>query len=179
MKWGRISRATKLLSLIFKILKIPKNFQNFQHFFFLFKIFPLKIKIFKKPYNMLEGNGWWICVQNFKSISSKMVEIWHKTCQKRPLFTSFRDFTVIFLILFFDRIWRFEKCFRVIFRVLCEKNWPKNMYRTSKSRNFLHDLFYLVTRDDLDLYYGQRSSVNGAYKCQRHYPCRLVGFVCA
>ena len=30
----------------------------------------------------------------------KMAEIWHKTCQKQALFTSFRDFTVIFLILF-------------------------------------------------------------------------------
>ena len=24
-----------------------------------------------------------------------------------------------------------------------------------------------------------KMTVNGAYKCQRHYPCRLVGFVCA
>ena len=30
----------------------------------------------------------------------KMAEIWHKTCQKQALFTSFRDFTVIFRILF-------------------------------------------------------------------------------
>ena len=104
----------------FKILKIPQNFPNFRQFFFFFKIFPLKIKIFKKPVKMLEGNGWWVCVQNFKSISSKMAEIWHKTCQKQALFTSFRDFTVIFLILFFDRFWCFKKCFRVIFRVLCE-----------------------------------------------------------
>ena len=105
---------------ILKIWKIPQNFQNVRQFFFFFKIFPLKINIFKKPDNMLEGNGWWICVQNFKSISSKMAEIWHKTCQKQALFTSFRDFTVIFLILFFDQFWCFKKCFRVIFRVLCE-----------------------------------------------------------
>ena len=50
----------------------------------------------------------------------KMAEIWHKTCQKQALFTSFRDFTVIFLILFFDRFLCFKKCFKVIFRVLCE-----------------------------------------------------------
>ena len=37
------------------------------------------------------------------------------------------------------------------------KIWPKNMLRTSKSRNFLHDLFYLVTWDDLDLYYGHKA----------------------
>ena len=90
-----------------------KIFKIFDNFFFFIKIFPLKIKIFKKSVNMLEG--WWICVQNFKSISSKMAEIWHKTCQKQALFTSIRDFTVIFRILFFEK-----KCFRVIFRVLCE-----------------------------------------------------------
>ena len=40
---------------ISKFLKFRK-FPKFS-FFFFFKIFPLKIKIFKKPYNMLEGNG--------------------------------------------------------------------------------------------------------------------------
>ena len=104
-------------SKFWKLSKISKMFDNF---FFFFKIFPLKMKIFKKPYNMLEGNGWWICVHNFKSISSKMAEIWHKTCQKQARFTSFRDFTVIFLISFFDRFWCYKKCFRVIFRVRCE-----------------------------------------------------------
>ena len=102
-----------------KFWKFSKIFNIFNIFFF-FKISPLKIKIFKKPDNMLEGNCWWICVQIFKSISSKMAEISHKTCQKQALFTSFRDFTVIFRILFFDRFWYFKKCLRVIFRVLCE-----------------------------------------------------------
>ena len=99
-----------------KFLKIFKIFDNF----FLFQNFPPQNQNFQKSDNMLEGNGWWICVQNFKSISSKMAEIWHKTCQKQALFTSFRDFTVIFRISFFDRFWCFKKCFRVIFRVLCE-----------------------------------------------------------
>ena len=99
-----------------KFLKIFKIFDNF----FSFSKFSPSNFFFFKPDNMLEGNGWWICVQNFKSISSKMAEIWHKTCQKQALFTSFRDFTVIFRILFFYRFWCFKKCFRVIFRVLCE-----------------------------------------------------------
>ena len=170
MKWRRISGATKLLSPIFKILKIPQNFQNFRQFFFFFKIFPLKIIMFKKTDNMLEGNGWWICVQNFKSISSKMAEIWHKTCQKQALFTSFRDFTVIFLILFFDRFWCFKKCVRVIFRVL---------FRVSKSRIFFAWPFL---PGDLTWPWPllwSWSTVNDTYKCQRHNPCRLVGFVCA
>ena len=37
------------------------------------------------------------------------------------------------------------------------KIWPKNMYRSSKSRIFLLDLFHLVTWDDLDLYYGHKA----------------------
>ena len=31
------------------------------------------------------------------------------------------------------------------------------MYRSSKSRNFLFDLFHPVTSDDLDLYYGHKA----------------------
>ena len=80
--------------------KFPKISKIFNIFPFS-KFSPLKIKIFKKPYKILEGNGWWICKQNFKSISLKMAEIRHKTCQKQALFTSFRDFTMIFLIIFF------------------------------------------------------------------------------
>ena len=37
------------------------------------------------------------------------------------------------------------------------KIWPKNMYRSSKSRIYLFDLFHLVTWDDLDLYYGHKA----------------------
>ena len=139
-----------------------ENFENFQKFpkfptfLFFFKIFPLKIKIFKKPYNMLEVNGWLICTQNFKSISSKMAEIWRKTCQKQALFTSFRDLTVIFLILFltdFDA----SKSVLGSFFAFFAKIWPKNTYRSSKSRFFWLDLFYLVTWDDRDHYYGRKA----------------------
>ena len=157
-----------------KFLKFPK----FSTIFFLFKKFPPQNQHFQKTYDMLEGNGWWICAQNFKSISSKMAEIWHKTCQKQALFTSFREFTVNFRILFltdFDAsrsvLWAFFAFFAKI--------RPKNMYRCSKSRNFFAWPFL---PGDLTwpwpLLWSQ-STVNDTYKCQRHYPCRLVGFVCA
>ena len=103
---------------------------------------------------MLQDNVSWICVQYFKSLSSKMAEIQHKTCQKQTLFTSFRDFTVIFRILFltdFDA----SKSVLGSFFALFAKIWPKNMYRSSKSRFFY--LFHLVTWDDLDLYYGHKA----------------------
>ena len=111
----------------FQNFENSSKFSKFSTIFFLFQNFPPQNQNFQKTDNMLEGNGWWICVQNFKSISSKMAEIWHKTCQKQALFTSFRDFTVIFRILFFDRFWCFKKCFRVIFRVLCENLTKKHV----------------------------------------------------
>ena len=160
-----------------KFWKIPKISKIFNIFFF-FKIVPLTIKIFNKPYNILEDNDWWICAQHFKSISSKMAEIWHKTCQKQAFFTSFRDLTETFLILFFDRLWRFNSVLGSFF-VFFAKIWSKNMYRTSKSRNFLLDLFLPGNlRWPWPLLWSQ-STVNDAYKCQKLYPCRLVGFVCA
>ena len=39
-------------------------------------------------------------------------------------------------ILFFDRFWRFKKCFRVIFSRSLRKSDLKNMYRSFKSRIF-------------------------------------------
>ena len=154
MKWREISRATKLLSRIFKIVKNSKFSEIFKK---IFKISPLKIKIFKKPYNMLEVNSRWICVQNFKSISSKMAEIWHNTCQKQALFTSFRDFNVIFRILFLDRFWRFKKCIRAIFSRSLRKSDLKTCIAALNHEFFLLDLFHLVTWHDLDLYYGRKA----------------------
>ena len=116
-KWRRISRAKNLLFRIFEILKISKN-KIFN--FFFFKMFTLKNFFYlKKPLYMLGGNGLLICVQNLKSISSKTAEIW-QNMQKKALYKSFRDLTVISWMLFCDRFWRFKKCLRVIFRVLCE-----------------------------------------------------------
>ena len=72
-------------------------------------------------------------------ISSRYLQKWLrydiKDVQNRHFFTSFRDFTVIFLILFFDRFWRFKSVLGSFFAFFA-KIWPKNMYRSSKSRNF-------------------------------------------
>ena len=70
-----------------------------------------------------------------------MAEIWHTICQKQALFTSFRDLTEIFLILFFDRFWRFKKCFRLIFSRSLRKSDRKNMYHRYKSLFFCLTLF--------------------------------------
>ena len=61
----------------------------------------------------------------------------------------------VFLNFVFDRFWRFKSVLGPFFAFFA-KIWPKNMYRSPKSRNFLFDLFHLVTWDDLDLYYGHK-----------------------
>ena len=107
---------------------------------FFIKIVPFKIQIFKKPYNMLEDNGWWISTQNFKSISSKMAEIWHKICQKQALFTSFRDLTVIFRFYFltdFDA----SKSVLGSFFAFFAKIWPKTCIVALNHESFLLDIF--------------------------------------
>ena len=54
------------------------------------------------------------------------------------------------------------------------KIWPKNMYHTSKSRNFLLGLFLPGDlRWPWPLLWS-KSTVNDTYKCQRHYPCRYL-----
>ena len=63
---------------------------------------------------------------------------------------------MIFRILFFDRFWRFKSVLGSFFAFFA-KIWPKNMYCSSKSRNYLFDLFHLVTWDYLDLYYGHKA----------------------
>ena len=192
MKWRRISRATKLLSRMFKILKIKKN-----QLFFLFQNFLPQNQNFQKPYQMLEGNGWWICAQNFKSISSKMAEIWHKTCRhvKSPkkipdplrfwwklinrhfscYFGTIQRFSEFYFLTDFDA----SKSVLGPFFAFFEKIWPKNMYGSSKSRNFLLDLFLSGDLRWPWTLLWSNSTVNDTYKCQRHYPYRLVGFVCA
>ena len=157
MKWRRISGATILLSRILKILKIPQSFQSFRHFFFFFKIFPLKIKIFKNPDNMLEGNGWWICVQNFKSISSKMAEIWHKTTVKNRHFSRHFGTLQWFSEFYFWPILMLQKVFSGHFSRSLRKSDLKACIAALNHEIFLLDLFYLVTWHDLDLYYGHEA----------------------
>ena len=98
-----------------------------------------------------------VCVQNFKSISSNMAEMWHKIFQKQALFTSFRDFTMIFLILFFLTDFDASKSVLGPFFELFAKIWPINMYRSSKSPFFTFVLLYLMTWIDLDLYYVHKA----------------------
>ena len=148
--WRRISRATKLISRICQIWKFPKEMKKNLKFVYFRNNFPLKTKFSKKACNMLDGNGWWVCVQNFKSISSKMAELWHKICRKTAKFPHYRYF---YFLTDFD----FSKSVFWSFFVFLAKTWPKNIYCSAISRFFLEDvdLFYRMTWDDLDLYYVQ------------------------
>ena len=96
---------------------------------------------------------------------------------KRALFTSFRDFTVIFLILFFDRFWRFKKCFRLIFAFFA-KICHKNMYRSLNLDFFVWPFSPGDLRWPWAVLWSQSTGTD-TYRCQWHYPCRFIGFVCA
>ena len=65
----------------------------------------------------------------------------------------YRDFPNFCFLTDFDA----SKSVLESFFAFFAKIWPKNMYRSFKSRNFLFDLFHLVTWDDLDLYYGHKA----------------------
>ena len=59
------------------------------------------------------------------------------------------------------------------------KIWPKNMYCSSKSR-----IFFVWPFSPGDLRWPwpvlwSQSTGNDTYRCQWHYPCRFIGFVCA
>ena len=118
---------------------------------------------------MVEGNGWWICVQNFKSISSKMAEIWHKTCQNRHFSRHFGTlpwFSEFYFLTDFDA----SKSVLGSFFAFFAKISPKNMYRSSKSRNFFAWSFL---PGDLTWPWPllwSWSTVNDTYKCQRRRP---------
>ena len=86
-----------------KFWKFRKKIKKKSSKFYISETFPLKNKIFKKACNMLDGNGWWICVQNFKSISSKMAELWHKTCWKQPNLPIYAIF-IFWPILIFQKV---------------------------------------------------------------------------
>ena len=64
---------------------------------------------------------------------------------------------MIFRILFFFIDFDASKSVLGSFFAFFAKIWPKNMYRSSKSRFFLFDLFHPVTWDDLDLHYGRKA----------------------
>ena len=115
-------------------------------------------------------------------ISSRYLQKWLrysiKHVKKQALFTSFRDFTVIFRILFltdFDA----SKSVLGSFFAFFAKIWPKNMYRSSKSRKFF---VWPFSPGDLRWPWPvlwSQSTGNDTYRCQWHYPCRFIGFVCA
>ena len=155
MKWRRVSGVTKCYLRFWTFWQFPKISQIF-HFFYFFSKFPPQNTNFQKTVQYVRGQWLMNMCTKFQVDFFKMAEIWHKTCQKQALYTSFRDFTVIFRILFvtdFD----VSKSDLGSFFAFFAKIWPENMHRSSKSQIFLLDLFYLVTWHDLDLYYGRKA----------------------
>ena len=178
MKWRRISRATKLLSRIFKIFKILKNFQKSAQFFFFSRQFPPKSK-FSKNRNICQRA---LSHEYVYKISSRYLQKWLRYSTKH---VKNRHFSRYFGTL----PWFSEFCFLTDFDAsksvlgsffaFFAKIWPKNMYRSSKSR-----FFFVWPFSPGDLRWPwpvlwSQSTWNDTYRCQWHYPCRFIGFVCA
>ena len=141
----------------------------------IYQNFTLKMKIRRKTYNTLEGIAWWICVYNFKLISPKMAEIWDKTCKKQALFVIswLWRFSQFYILTNFDAS---KKCFEVIFHVLLRLSDLKTCIAALNHNFFCLTCFPGDLRWPWPLVWSQ-STGNDTYKCQRHYPCRFIGFV--
>ena len=159
MIWRRISKAPKLLSRIFTVVNVQKMLKIFDLFFFL-KNFPFKIKIKKQQYVRRQ----WL--MNTYKISNRYRHQWLRY-----------DFPNWFSELGFLTEFDASKSVLEPFFASFAKIWPRNMYRSSKSRVFLPFL-----PGDLRWRWPvlwSHSTGNDTYKCQGHYPCRFIGFVCA
>ena len=150
----------------------------------MFRRFRPKIRVYGnrrhgcsfKSYNQLSYMKW-------RRISSatKLLSRIFKTL-KIP--QNFQSFNIFFLFQNFSlQNQNFQKTVQYVrgqwLMNMCIKFQVDIFKNGSKSRNVLLDLFLPGDlRSPWPLLWSQ-STVNDAYKCQRHYPCRLVGFVCA
>ena len=178
MKWRRISGATKLLSRILKFWKFLKIFKIFDNFFSFSKCSPQN-QNFQKTGQHVRGQ--WLmnmCTQFQVDIFKKWLRYDIKHVKNRHFSRHFGTlpwFSEFYFLTDFDA----SKSVLGSFFAFFAKIWPKNMYRSSKSRIVFAWPFL---PGDLTWPWPllwSWSTVNDTYKCHRHYPCRLVGFVCA
>ena len=155
MKWHRTSGAINMLSRIWIFWKFSKISEIF-NIFFSFQNFPPQNQNFQKT--VLYVRGKWLINMYTKFQVDIFENSWDMTenISKQALFTSFRDLpwlSEFYFLTDFDA----SKSVLGSFFGFFAKIWPKIMYRSSKSRIFLFAFFYLVTWDDLDLYYGRKA----------------------
>ena len=150
-----------------KFWKFLKSSKIFNNFFFFFKFSPSKSKFSK---NVQYVRGQWLM-----NMSTKFQVDIFKTGTSHGISGFYRDFPNFI----FWPILMLQKVYKVHFFAFFAKIWPKKMYRSSKSRNYFAWPFLPGDlRWPWPLLWSQ-STVNNTYKCQRHYPCRLAGFVFA
>ena len=175
----RISRATKLPSRIFEIFENSQKFSTFSTFFFLFQNFPPQYQNFPKTVTYVRGQ----CLMNIcTKCQVKYLQKWLRYNIKHVKNRHFsRHFATLPWFSEFCFLTDFDASKGVVgsFFAFFVKIWPKNMYRSSKSRNFF---VWPFSPGDLrwpwPLLWSQSTGTD-TYRCQWHYPCRLVGFVCA
>ena len=162
-------------SKFWKFLKIFKIFNNF----FSFSKFPPSKSKFSKNRSICSRA---MADEYVYKISSRYLQKWLRYDIKHVKNRHFsRHFGTLPWFSEFYFLTDFDASKSVLgsFFAFFAKIWPKNMYRSSKSRIFFAWPFL---PGDLTWPWPllwSWSTVKDAYKCQRHYPCRLVGFVCA
>ena len=82
-----------------------------------------------------------MCKKNSSRYLQKMAEIWHKTCQKQALFTSFRDFTRLSEFYFLTDFDASKSVLRSFFSRSLRKSDLKTCIATLNPDFFLFDLF--------------------------------------
>ena len=177
MKWRRISRATKLLSRIFKIVKISENFQK-KSFFSFRNSFPPN-QNFQKTVTYVRGQ----CLMNMcTKFQSRYLQKWLRYNIKHVKNRHFsRHFATLPWFSEFCFLTDFDASKSVLgsFFAFFAKIWPKNMFRSSKSRK---KIVWPFSPGDLRWPWPvlwSQSTGNDTYRCQWHCPCRFIGFVCA
>ena len=107
-----------------------------------------RFRIFKKNLSTCERtlSGEHICVQNFKSISWKMFNLWHFECRRWPIFTLFPGISTF--LRFSKFVWYrpLKKYFGVIFFRFLRKLTKKTCITRPK-----HNIFNLTVPWPRDL----------------------------
>ena len=178
MKWRSISRATKLLSRIFKMLKISRKKIKKMSNFFLFEIVSSKSK-FSKNHNICKRA---MSHEYVYKISSRYLQKWLRYSTKHVKKRHFsRHFGALPWFSEFCFLTDFDASKSVLgsFFAFFAKIWPKTCIAALN-----HEIFFVWPFSPGDLRWPwpvllSQSTGNDTYRCQWHYPCRFIGFVCA
>ena len=159
-----------------KFWKFQKYSKKYLFYLFSKQNIPLKIKI--KNVHILEGNGWWICVQTFKvDFVKNDWDMTIRTCLKQGTFHLISGLYRYFTNFIFWPILTLQKVFYRHFSSSLRKCGLKTCIRSSKSPDFF---FYFFTWwPEMILTCDMVTKHRKTYRCQWlsmpiHWVCLLL-----